>query len=97
MEGSAEARRQFTFAIQSETAKSREGLWEKSESCAPFPMSYERGDFTFPRPPVVLPSPWPMSASTWKFGGWTGSSWDGRAGPGGPEGGLRLGPPVHQR
>lgn len=29
--------------------------------------------------------------STWKFGAWAGSSWDGRTGPGGLEGGLRLG------
>lgn len=36
---------------------------EKPESCgpptlpcAPFTMSYERGDFTFPRPPAVLPT-----------------------------------------
>lgn len=54
-------------------------------------MNYEKGDFTFPRPPAALPTQWPVSAfhmEIWSLG-W--QQLDGRTGPGGLEGGLRLG------
>lgn len=60
---------------------------EKSELCAPtlpcaaFSTSYERGDFTFQRPPVALPTRRPRSPShleIWRLG-WQQLGQKGRA------------------